>query len=82
MDGRGALVEGWPTIGPSLVDRLPDIDAFRGIVLGGTSNGSSVMQGFASDPNVAPYIDDIYAYLKARSSGALGRGRPPNKRGQ
>ncbi|TIY04589.1 MAG: cytochrome C, partial [Mesorhizobium sp.] len=25
---------------------------------------------------VAPYIDDIYAYLQARADGALGRGRP------
>jgi hypothetical protein len=34
------------------------------------------MQGFADDPNIAPYIDDIYAYLQARSDGVLGRGRP------
>ena len=34
------------------------------------------MKGFAGDPNVAPYIDDIYAYLQARADGALGRGRP------
>ena len=27
-------------------------------------------------PNIAPYIDDIYAYLQARSDGVLGRGRP------
>ncbi|TIX83067.1 MAG: cytochrome C, partial [Mesorhizobium sp.] len=38
--------------------------------------GPSVMKGFADDPNVAPYIDDIYAYLQARADGALGRGRP------
>jgi mono/diheme cytochrome c family protein len=69
-DGMGS------TIGPSLVDRLPDIDAFRVIVRGGTGKGTSVMQGFADDPNVAPYIDDIYAYLKARADGTLGRGRP------
>jgi hypothetical protein len=29
----------------------------------------------AGDPNVAPF-DDIYAYLRARAHGALGRGRP------
>jgi hypothetical protein len=34
------------------------------------------MKGFAADPNFAPYIDDIYAYLQARADGALGRGRP------
>jgi hypothetical protein len=34
------------------------------------------MKGFAGDPNVVDYIDDIYAYLRARGDGALGRGRP------
>jgi len=34
------------------------------------------MEGFAGDPHVAPYIDDIYAYLRARADGALGPGRP------
>jgi len=64
------------TFAPSLVDALPDIEAFRRIVRDGKSDGTSVMKGFASDPNVAPYIDDIYAYLQARADGALGRGRP------
>jgi hypothetical protein len=34
------------------------------------------MKGFGGDPNIAPYVDDIYAYLQARADGALGRGRP------
>jgi hypothetical protein len=34
------------------------------------------MKGFSGDPNVAPYVDDIYAYLQARADGVLGRGRP------
>jgi hypothetical protein len=34
------------------------------------------MKGFADDPNIAPHIDDLYAYLQARADGALGRGRP------
>jgi hypothetical protein len=34
------------------------------------------MKGFAGDPNMYPYVDDIYAYLQARSDGAVGRGRP------
>ena len=38
------------------------------------------MQGFANDPNVAPYIEAIYAYVRARSQGALDRGRPPAPR--
>jgi mono/diheme cytochrome c family protein len=69
-DGSGS------TVGPSLVDHLIDIDAFRRIVREGTRNGTSIMKGFAGDPNVAPYIDDLYAYLQARADGALGRGRP------
>jgi mono/diheme cytochrome c family protein len=64
------------TFGPMLVDLLPDIGAFRRIVGGGQSAGNSVMKGYADDPNIAPYIDDIYAYLQARADGALGRGRP------
>ena len=69
-DGLGS------TFGPSLVDRLPEIEPFRGIVRQGQTTGTSVMRGFADDPNIAPYIDDIYAYLQARSDGVLGRGRP------
>jgi mono/diheme cytochrome c family protein len=64
------------TFSPSLVERLPDIGAFRRIVLYGQRDGAFVMQGFAEDPNFAPYVDDIYAYLQARADGALGRGRP------
>ena len=64
------------TFGPSLVEALPDLDAFSRIVRDGKTTGTSVMQGFADDPNIAPYIDDLYAYLQARADGALGRGRP------
>jgi hypothetical protein len=34
------------------------------------------MKAFGDDPNIAPYIDDIYAYLQARADGVLGPGRP------
>lgn len=64
------------TFAPSLVSRLPDIEAFRRAVLNGRADGSSVMKGFAGDPNFAPYVDEIYAYLQARADGSLGRGRP------
>ncbi|PAQ00969.1 c-type cytochrome [Mesorhizobium mediterraneum] len=69
-DGMGS------TFASALVDRLPTIEVFRRNVRDGVRIGPSVMKGFADDPNVAPYIDDIYAYLQARADGALGRGRP------
>jgi mono/diheme cytochrome c family protein len=69
-DGMGS------SFGPSLVDHLPDIETFRRIVHDGQSSGAAVMKGFSGDPNVAPYVDDIYAYLQARADGVLGRGRP------
>lgn len=64
------------TFGPSLIDRPSDIEEFRRVVREGQSTGTSVMKGFADDPNIAPYIDDIYAYLQARTDGELRRGRP------
>jgi len=70
QDGVGS------SFGPSLVDGLPDAETFRRIVVDGRGKGVSVMKGFANDPNFAPYVDDIYAYLQARAEGALGRGRP------
>ena len=69
-DGAGS------SVGPSLVDGLSGVDAFRRAVLNGRINATSAMQRFADDPNVAPYVDDIYAYLQARADGRLGRGRP------
>lgn len=70
MDAMGS------TFGPTLIELLPDIETFRRVVRDGKSDGTTVMQGLAGDPNVAPYIDDIYAYLQARADGVLGRGRP------
>jgi mono/diheme cytochrome c family protein len=69
-DGMGS------TVATSLIDPLADEELFRHIVREGVSNGPLVMKGFGSDPNIAPYIDDIYAYLQARADGALPRGRP------
>jgi mono/diheme cytochrome c family protein len=64
------------TFAPALAEKLPGIDDFRRVVNEGRINGDSVMRAFGDDPNVAPYIDDIYAYLQARADGALGPGRP------
>jgi mono/diheme cytochrome c family protein len=69
-DGLGS------TFAPSLVEQLPDREAFRRTVLEGVESGPFMMKGFVGDPNVAPFVDDIYAYLQARADGALARGRP------
>ncbi len=69
-DGMGS------TIGPPLVDHLPGKEVFVRTVMEGMRDGTSIMKGFADDPNVAPYVSDIYAYLKARANGTVGRGRP------
>jgi methanol metabolism-related c-type cytochrome len=67
---------------PSLVDSLQVIsyDDFAEVVINGRENVStsqqSVMPAFGTVMDVATYIDDIYAYLQARSDGAVGRGRP------
>ncbi len=38
----------------------------------------SVMPEFGTNPNVVPYLDDLYAYLTARADGAVGTARPPH----
>ena len=75
-DGSGS------SYGPSLVDSLKKLneEQFRDIVVNGRQNVSqaqqNVMPAFGTVEDVMLYIDDIYAYLKARSDGALDRGRP------
>jgi mono/diheme cytochrome c family protein len=73
-DGLGS------TFAPSLIERPLPFEEFALVVSNGRARGNSVMRGFAGDPNVAPYIDDIYAYLQARAAGAIGRGRPAHSR--
>ena len=69
---------------PSLVESLKSIDyaMFTKTVLEGrqttsSGGGTNAMPAFANDPNITKYLDDIYAYVKARSDGVLGTGRPP-----
>ncbi len=69
-DGLGS------TFAPSLIERPLPLEQFLEIVNNGRARGNSVMRGFADDPNVVPYIADIYAYLQARAEGTVGRGRP------
>jgi methanol metabolism-related c-type cytochrome len=67
---------------PSLVDALKSLSYadFTATVIQGkkdVSNSSDlVMPSFGENKNIMCYLDPIYIYLRARSTGALGRGRP------
>lgn len=67
---------------PALLESMQRISYadFLEVVVNGRENVSqaqwNVMPGFGETPDVMLYIDDIYAYLKARADGAVGRGRP------
>jgi len=41
-----------------------------------TTSNQNVMPAFGTNEDVVENIDNIYAYLLARSEGALGRGHP------
>jgi mono/diheme cytochrome c family protein len=55
-------------------------DDFKEVVVNGRVNvnasSENVMPPFGEVEDVVLYLDDIYAYLKARSDGVLDRGRP------
>ncbi len=67
---------------PNLTESLKrrSYEQFTEVVINGRQNvggaSQSVMPAFGHVEDVATYIDDLYAYLKARADGALGRGRP------
>jgi len=75
-DGSGS------SFAPALADSLKTMDyaTFAGTVVNGRKdflNGKdNVMPSFADNKNVTCYLNDIYVYLRARSTGAQGRGRP------
>ncbi|MDE1149944.1 MAG: cytochrome c [Azospirillaceae bacterium] len=75
-DGAGS------SYAPDLTDSLKhmDHDTFAETVINGRKNvntaNSNVMPSFGTTEDVVNYLDDIYSYLKARSDGVLGRGRP------
>jgi methanol metabolism-related c-type cytochrome len=81
-DGLGS------TFAPSMTEALKTMsyaDFIRIVETGETSTVGgvqSVMPPFGNDPNVKCHMDDIYIYLKARSDGALPRGRPVKKQPQ
>lgn len=71
------------TFAPSLVESLTTLtyDDFKTTVMNGrqatnASGGVSAMPAFANDKNITKHLDDIYRYVKARSDGAIGPGRP------
>lgn len=76
FDGSGS------TFAPALVDSLKSLSYsdFVSIVVGGRRNvntaNEKVMPSFGTDRNVRCYLDDIFVYLRARSDGKLGGGRP------
>ena len=76
-DGAGS------SYAPSLVDSTKHLsqDEFNEIVINGRTNvnvaGGNVMPPFGEVEDVVSYLDDIWAYLKARADGVLDRGRPP-----
>lgn len=78
-DGLGS------SFAPALAASLETLsyEDFLEIVVNGrervTSSEQQKMPAFGINPNVMCYLDDIYVYLKARSDGKLGRGRPPKK---
>ncbi len=65
------------TIGPSLLDLLQEIDdeRFIEVVANGMEGQIGVMPAWGTNPNVMNYIEQLYAYLKARSDGVLPSGR-------
>ncbi|MBK9078774.1 MAG: c-type cytochrome, methanol metabolism-related [Hyphomicrobium sp.] len=75
-DGAGS------SFGPDLTNSLKTMsyDDFTATVVAGRTNVSAsqdlVMPTFGTNKNVMCYLNDIYVYLRARSDGVVGRGRP------
>ena len=78
-DGEGS------TYAPALKKSAVEMDYydFVDVVVNGRqkvgASEQSVMPAFGTNPNVMCYLDDIYIYLKAHGSDAIGRGRPAKK---
>lgn len=67
-------------IAPDLAEAVKHLNhkQFETIVSCGLKGnlGTGVMPAWGSNPNIKPYLDDLWAYLRARADGALGPGRP------
>lgn len=72
------------TFAPSLVKRLQklsyaefvDVITNGKTVLDTATGGYSVMPAWQNNPAVMAHVNELWAYLKARSTGELGTGRP------
>ena len=71
LDGSGS------TIGPSLLDKMQEIDRarFMEIVTNGYQGQIGVMPPWKENPNVMKYVDQLYAFLMARSKRVLPAGK-------
>jgi len=75
-DGAGS------SYAPNLTESLKRLsyDDVVNVIINGRKNVNSannnVMPSFGTTEDVVNYMDDIYGYLKARSDGQLGLGRP------
>lgn len=75
-DGAGS------SYAPALMQSLNSMDfqQFAEVVVNGRKNvtaaSENVMPAFGTVEDVVLYLNDIYGYLKARSDGKIGRGRP------
>jgi hypothetical protein len=69
------------TFAPSLIERLKVIDKprFMDVVANGFTGQVGVMPPWKDNPNVNKRFEELYAYVKARSDGALPAGRPERK---
>ena len=69
-------------LGPELITPLKTMsyEDYAEVFINGRTEGvavaGNVMPAFGTDVNMAPYMDNIYMYLKARSDGVLPPGRP------
>jgi len=71
LDGSGS------TIGPSLLDKMHEIDRarFMEVVADGMQGQIGVMPPWKENPNVMRYVDQLYAYLMARADKVLPGGK-------
>lgn len=70
------------TFAPSLVDTMQRVDheRFLDVLNNGFQGQIGVMPGWKDDPNVNKRFEELFAYLKARSDGVLGPGRPERQK--